>query len=103
MNIDDIIKVLDNGHRREILSWLKEPRKNFPQPLPEHENLPGACASYIFQKASLSQATVSQYLAALERAGLVTRSRHGQWTFFARNEAAIAQAAEMLSAELKGE
>jgi DNA-binding transcriptional ArsR family regulator len=33
--------------------------------------------------------TVSAHLAALQRAGLVTSKRVGQWVFFKRNEAVI--------------
>ena len=96
MQIDLILKALANGHRRQMLEWLRNPRAHFPAPLPEHADLPGACATYIFEKSDLSQATVSQYLHQLEHAGLIKRERHGRWTFFSRNEAAIAEAMNMI-------
>lgn len=102
MKLDEILKVLSNKNRREILRWLKHPRQNFPPPLPEHEELEGVCATYIFQKSKLSQATISQYLNALEKAGLVKRDRHGQWTFFSRNEKAIKRANSLINKALKG-
>ena len=103
MNIDLIIRTLGNSHRRQMLTWLKNPRANFPPPLEEHENLEGVCGSYIFEKSTLSQATVSQYLSALEAAGLVKRERHGQWTFFRRDEDAITNAALLIKRELTGD
>lgn len=92
MNIDLILKALANRHRRQILDWLRSPSEHFPPPLAEHRGIPGACASYIFQKSELSQPTVTQYLQLMEQAGLVRRERHGQWTFYSRNEAGIAAA-----------
>ncbi|MEM9732932.1 MAG: helix-turn-helix domain-containing protein [Pseudomonadota bacterium] len=101
MNIDDTIQALANPHRRLMLAWLKRPREHFPPALPEHAHLPGACSTYIFEKSDLSQGTVSQYLAQLERAGLIVRSRHGKWTFFHRDEAAITKAFGALRSELE--
>ena len=37
----------------------------------------------------LSQSTVSAHLATLQRAGLVTTRRVGQWIFYKRNEETI--------------
>ncbi|MEM1316987.1 MAG: helix-turn-helix domain-containing protein [Pseudomonadota bacterium] len=103
MDIDEITKALANRHRRLMLKWLKTPRAYFPPALPEHADLPGACASYIYEKANLSQGTVSQYLSQLERAGLIVRSRHGKWTFFHRDEAAIAQALDAVRTDIGSE
>jgi len=45
----------------------------------------------------LSQSTVSNYLAALQRAQLVTSQRIGPWTYYKRNEEKVAQLLEALS------
>ncbi len=100
MDVDEITRALANAHRRLMLKWLKEPRTYFPPALPEHEDLPGACASYIYDKSELSQGTVSQYLSQLERAGLIVRARHGKWTFFHRDEAAIAAALNAIKVDI---
>ncbi len=100
--LDDVLTTLANPHRRQLLAWLKAPADNFPPPLQEHADLLGVCASYIFEKSTLSQPTVSQYLRMLERAGLLTRSRHGKWTFYARDEAGIARALDAISGSLIG-
>lgn len=94
---DDIIKALAHPLRREILQWLKEPQQYFPAQHHSLEN--GVCAGQIDQRAGLSQSTVSAHLAILQRAGLVTNRKVGQWHFFKRNELAI----EAFLAHLKNE
>ena len=88
MNLEKAITALNNPVRRQILSWLKD-RSNFPPALPEHAGLDGVCVAYIQEKAGLSQSTISNYMGMLKDAGLVESARHGQWTFYRRNEDAI--------------
>jgi DNA-binding transcriptional ArsR family regulator len=99
MDIDKTLSALNNPVRRQILAWLKD-RSNFPQALPEHADLSGVCVGYIQERANLSQSTVSTYMRLLKDAGLVTSERHGQWTFYRRNEDAIAAALKILAEEL---
>ncbi|MCQ4287971.1 metalloregulator ArsR/SmtB family transcription factor [Pseudomonas stutzeri] len=86
-DFDDIIKALAHPLRREILQWLKEPQRYFPEQHHSLEN--GVCAGQIDQRAGLSQSTVSAHLATLQRAGLITSRKVGQWHFFQRNEPVI--------------
>lgn len=86
-DFDDIIKALAHPLRREILQWLKEPQRYFPEQFHSLEN--GVCAGQIDQRAGLSQSTVSAHLATLQRAGLITSRKVGQWHFFQRNEPVI--------------
>ena len=88
MNIEKTIAALNNPVRRRIVIWLKD-RSNFPPPLPGHEDVKGVCIGYIQEKAGLSQSTISNYMGMLKLAGLVESERHGQWTFYSRNEDAI--------------
>lgn len=88
MNINSILKALSNEKRLKILQWLKEPGKYFSSPVCDVEN-EGVCVGLIEQKIGLSQSTVSQYLALLQQAGLITTERKGQWTFCKRNEKTI--------------
>nr|WP_283742766.1 ArsR family transcriptional regulator [Sideroxydans sp. CL21] len=69
-DIDEIIKALAHPVRREILGWLKDPQKSFPAQ--EHSFELGVCAGKVFEKANLSQSTISAHLATLQRAGLIT-------------------------------
>ena len=87
MDIDAIHKALANPVRRQILQWLKDPQQHFAEQ--EHPLEMGVCCKLIDQRTGLSQSTVSAHLATLQRAGLVTTRRVGQWIFFQRNEEAI--------------
>ena len=88
MDLEKTIAALNNPVRRKILDWLKD-RSNFPPPLPEHADLEGVCVAYIQEKAGLSQSTISNYMGVLKQARLVVAERHGQWTFYRRDEDAI--------------
>jgi DNA-binding transcriptional ArsR family regulator len=86
-DIDAIYKALANPVRREILSWLRQPREHFPdQGFPFDQ---GVSAGMIDARCGLSQSTVSAHLAALQSARLVTSQRIGQWILFKRDEAVI--------------
>lgn len=98
MDIDNIIKALAHPVRRDILDWLKDPEHNFPEQ--EHPLEIGVCAGKINLRTGLSQSTVSAHLATLQRAGLITSRKVGQWHFFQRNEATIAAFLERLSQQL---
>jgi ArsR family transcriptional regulator len=87
MDVDAIHKALANPVRRQILAWLKTPAEYFAAQ--EYPLELGVCAGLIDERAGLSQSTVSAHLATLQRAGLVTSKRIGQWIFFKRNEETI--------------
>lgn len=86
VDLDDIIKALAHPVRREILQWLKEPEKHFADQ--EHPLELGVCAGK-FERCGLSQSSVSAHLTTLQRAGLVTSRKVGQWSFFKRNDEVI--------------
>ena len=88
MDIDAIHKALANPVRREILGWLKDPEAHFSNQT--HPLTHGVCAGQIDARCDMSQSTVSAHLATLQKSGLVTTQRVGQWIFFRRDEAAIA-------------
>ena len=87
-DFDEIFKALAHPVRRDILRWLKDPERFFEEQ--EHQPFDiGVCAGKIDQRTGLSQSTVSAHLATLQRAGLVTSRKVGQWHFFRRNEETI--------------
>ncbi len=98
MDLDEVIKALAHPVRRDILRWLKEPEAHFVQP--DHPFDIGVCAGKFDQATGLSQSTVSAHLATLQRAGLVTSRKVGQWNFFKRNDAAIAAFIERITRDL---
>lgn len=97
-DIDEIMKALANPARRDILAWLKEPEKQFPEQMHSFEL--GVCASKIYEKTGLSQSTVSAHLASLQRAELVSTRKVGQWIFYSRNEAVISDFLEQIQQKL---
>ena len=98
IDIDDIIKALAHPVRRQILDWLQAPLATFPDLRPSIDG--GVCAGQIDQRAGLSQSTVSAHLATLQRAGLITSQKHGQWHFFKRNEDVIQAFLQQLTQRL---
>lgn len=97
MDRDEILKALAHPTRLDILDWLKQPEKHFAGQ--EHPLELGVCAGQ-FERCGLSQSTVSAHLGTLHRAGLVTTKRLGQWIFYKRNEAVIAEFLSRLHKEL---
>ncbi|KWV46714.1 MULTISPECIES: metalloregulator ArsR/SmtB family transcription factor [Rhizobium] len=97
MEKDEILKAIAHPTRMEILNWLKKPEEHFSTQ--EHPFEMGVCASQ-FERCGLSQSTVSAHLATLNRAGLVTTRRVGQWIFYKRNEETIAAFLKQLSKDL---
>ncbi|MBU6504690.1 MAG: helix-turn-helix domain-containing protein, partial [Betaproteobacteria bacterium] len=50
--------------------------------------------------SGLSQSTVSNHLAILQRTGLVTPRKVGQWIFYSRNEPLIAEFLRRIQSDL---
>ncbi|WP_459614936.1 ArsR/SmtB family transcription factor [Bordetella sp. 2513F-2] len=97
MDTDAIHKALAHPVRREMLNWLREPEQHFAGQ--QHPLELGVCAG-MFERCGLSQSTVSTHLAILQRAGLVSARRVGQWVFYRRDEDLIAAFLKHLSREL---
>jgi ArsR family transcriptional regulator len=54
------------------------------------------CVKFIQEKLGLSQAATSQYLNILQKTDLVIATRIGKWTYYRRNEEALARFVEQL-------
>jgi len=95
----EVFKALSNKTRLQILNWLKNPEESFPeQSIYGYAN--GVCVGQIQVKTGLTQSTVSEYLSSLQRAGLVTSTRKGQWTYYKRNEEAFAVLSQIIQSEI---
>jgi len=88
-------KALGHPTRLAILGWLKDPESFPPQDRPAAEV--GVCLKHIQARADVSQSTASQFMAVLQRAGLVTCTRVGQFSHYRRNEEAIAALGKSVS------
>ncbi|MBI1277948.1 MAG: helix-turn-helix domain-containing protein [Anaerolineaceae bacterium] len=92
----EVFKALANENRLLILQWLKHPEQHFP-PHKEVEGFDnGVCVAFIQAKLNLSQAATSQYLSILQKAGLLIATRIGKWTYYRRNEEALAHFVDQL-------
>lgn len=100
MDIDAISKALANPLRRQILQWLKEPEQYFSVDVCGGEFDRGVCAGHIERLSNVAQSTMSNHLSVLQQAGLVQVEKHGQWSYFSRNEALIQQYIEHLKQTL---
>ena len=91
---------LASPKRLQILEWLKDPVANFPPQRDGDLVADGVCVLFIAEKLGVAQPTAATHLQALARAGLVSPKRVEQWTFYKRDEAAIAALARRIRKEL---
>jgi DNA-binding transcriptional ArsR family regulator len=95
-----VFAALASPKRLQILQWLKDPRAYFP---PQREGDlvdDGVCVLFIAQKLGVAQPTATSHLQVLARVGLVTSKRLGRWTYYKRDEPAIAALKDRIGAEL---
>jgi ArsR family transcriptional regulator len=100
MPIVDALKALGNERRLQILEWLKDPRAHFRPQVDGDLVDDGVCGVLIAEKLGVSQPTLSEHMRILVQSGLVTPKRIKQWTFYRRDEAAIANLKRALSTDL---
>ena len=91
---------LANPKRLQILDWLKDPRTHFPPQRDGDLVKDGVCVVFIADKLDVAQPTATAHLKALARAGLVTSKRQAGWTFYKRDEKAIAALKREIRTEL---
>jgi DNA-binding transcriptional ArsR family regulator len=88
-------KALGHPTRLAILGWLKDPESFPAQHRPATEV--GVCLKHIQARANVSQSTASQFMATLQRAGLVSCTRVGQFSHYRRNEDTITALSKMMA------
>src|SRR5579884_2890059 len=97
----EVFKALGNPARLQIMRWLKDPDACFGEyePIADRRSV-GVCVTHIQAKSGLAQSTVSGYMSALERAGLVRATRVGKWTHYRRDEERLAQLARAIGTDV---
>jgi DNA-binding transcriptional ArsR family regulator len=88
--LSDQIKALAHPARSALLGWLKEPHAHFPPQIDGDLVNDGVCAVFIAQKWQVAQPTASRHLKLLVDGELLIPTRKKGWTFYRRNEAALA-------------
>ena len=100
METADLLRALANVRRLQILDWLKDPVAHFPPQVDGDLVTDGVCAVFLADKLGVSQPTLSEHMQVLVRAGLVIPKRIKQWTFYRRDEAALAAAKAAIAAAI---
>lgn len=87
---DRQLKAIANPQRRQVLEWLRNPTAHFAPQIDGDLVEDGVCAVRIKEKLGLAQPTTAQHLRVLVDAGLLVPKRIKQWTFYRRDDAALA-------------
>jgi DNA-binding transcriptional ArsR family regulator len=91
---------LASPKRLQVLEWLRDPQAHFSPQRDGDLVDDGVCVLFIANKLGVAQPTATAHMQALARAGLVTAKRIGPWTFYKRDEAALAALKEKIAEEL---
>jgi ArsR family transcriptional regulator len=92
----DLFRALANERRLQILDWLKDPRKHFPEQQDGDLVEDGVCGLFIAEKLAITQPTVSEHMKVLVGARLVRARRIKQWTFYKRDENGLREARKII-------
>jgi DNA-binding transcriptional ArsR family regulator len=95
-----VMAALASPKRLQVLEWLRDPRAHFPRQRYGDLVDDGVCVLFIANKLGIAQPTATTHMQALARAGLVTSKRIGQWTFYKRDEAALAALKQKIAEQL---
>ena len=95
-----VLKALSSPLRLAALDYLKDPVGNFPPQVDGDPIVDGICADFLRDKMGIAAATASRHLTLLTDCGLLTATRKKGWTFYRRDEAAIAAFIAALKASL---
>ena len=91
-DLSDVLKVLGNPARLQIMEWLRTAEESFSdyEPIADRSEV-GVCVTHLAAKTGLAQSTVSTYMGSLERIGLVRSTRVGKWTHYQRDETQVGE------------
>ena len=83
-----------------VLEWLQDPERHFPAQVDGDLVRDGVCGVSIAEKLGISQSTTSRHLKQLTEAGLVRAKKIKQWSFYSRDESAIAKLKKLVGRSL---
>jgi DNA-binding transcriptional ArsR family regulator len=85
--IDAALRAFSSTRRRQILHWLKDPRRHFRAQVDGDLVEDGVCGLLLAEKLGVSQPTVTEHMRLLVEIGAVRAKRVKQWIFYKRDEA----------------
>lgn len=94
------LKALASPVRLAVLDQLKDPTGNFPPQVDGDPIIDGICADFLRDKLGVAPATASRHLTLLVDCGLLIATRKKGWTFYRRDEEAIARFTAALTLSL---
>ena len=94
------LKALASSVRLAALDHLKDPAVNFPPQVDGDPVTDGICADFLRDKLGIAPATASRHLTLLVDCGLLIATRKKGWTFYRRDEQAIARFTAALALSL---
>ena len=100
VDLEASLKALASDRRLQILEWLKDPVSHFPAQVHGDPDEHGACNQYIVDKLGVSQPAGSRHLKVLVDADLIIATPIKGWTYYRRNEPAIAALTDRLANDL---
>lgn len=100
IDLETTLKALASERRLQILEWLKDPAAHFPSQEHGDPIKHGACNQFIVEKLGVSQPAASRHLKVLTDAGLLIATPRKGWTYYRRNEHAIAELTRRLADDL---
>ena len=89
-DLELVMRAVASERRLQILKWLKDPRAHFPPQVHGDPDEHGACNQFIVEKLGISQPAGSRHMKILTDAGLVIPTRREGYTYYKRDEDAIA-------------
>ena len=92
IDLEAIFKALASERRLQVLEWLKDPTAHFPSQEHGDPVTDGTCNQFIADKLGVSQPAASRHLKVLVDAGLIIPTPRKGWTYYRRDDAAIAAA-----------
>jgi len=98
--LNKMLKAVASPVRRAVLDDLRAPTEHFPAQVDGDLIVDGVCADFIRNRLGVAAATASRHLTLLVDAGLLIATRKKGWTFYRRDEAAIARFLHNLSSRL---
>lgn len=100
MDLHVVFHALGNEKRIQVLQWLRDPILHFPPQQDGDLVTDGVCVLNIAEKLGVSSPTATIHLQVMANAGLLTATRTKRWTFYRRDQAAIAVLSRRIGTEL---
>jgi len=95
-----VMATLASPKRPHVLEWLRYPQTHFAPVRDGDLADDGVCVLFIATKLCVAQPTATAHVQALAQLGMVTSKRISQWTFYKRDEAALAALKRKITEEL---